>query len=184
MAHRKRKNILTPMQKCLIKILVDNHKLHVAQRVSRADCYVRAGYSDTSPAQGVASAIQKEHIKNAIIRLAPDFYGVKKPSDAPTTDAEEAMANLAKFSKVSAQGAYNYTEALRKQAAEGGGVDIVPVLLSAFLTESELDQYRDKPQDVVVATDNKPPEPKASADDNAESPVNVDDTARCEVADE
>ena len=176
MAHMKRKTTLTDNQKRLVKLLADNYKLHATQRVSQGSLYNKAGYNNKNPDQGVASEIRKPHIKIALTRLCPTFYGATSDDNGPQTAAEEAMDNLKKFSKQSSQGAYNYTEALRKQAAEGGGVDIVPVLLSAFLTESELDEYRDKPQDVVVATDNKPPEPKA----NAETPVNIKETCKDE----
>jgi len=139
--------------------------------------YNDAGYNNKYPAQAVAKEIQKPHIKAHLLRLNPAFYHKKEEYDGSMTEAEWAYEQLKKFAPDNAQAAYNFVEYHRKRSQEGGGVDVVAVLLSSFLSEEQLDEYRDNiPQDVVVATVHKKPDVGESQSEVAETPVNIEVT--------
>ena len=153
------KRKLSPEQKHFCRMIAENSLKHPAERVSVGALYLEAGYQSKTPAQHGATAIRKPHLEKEIARLTALLKGEQPPDDANQSEAQWAYENLKKLAPKSPSAAAQLLEHHRKKEADGGGVDVVPVLLSPFLTEQQLDEFRSAtPQDVVVATEHKPPE--------------------------
>jgi len=176
MAHKKKRPIqLTEKQKQFCELVVDNEQLHATEQVNRGILYLKAGYNSKHPDSGAAQEIKKKHIQAELSRVRKAKYGIEPEPETIKSEQEEAEENLKKWSTQSSQGANNYALYLLKKK-EAGIIEntVRKVLLSAFLPESEQDEYADElPDGVVLAGKNK----RDNKPESAKSPVNKGETA-------
>ena len=146
---------VTEKQEKLCHLVIQNEQTPDQERLKDAELYALAGYSSKTPRRHVAVELQKEHIQSRLSYLRAVSKGETPPTDDGIISDTELEKILCKHAKNNAQAAAKLAEIRMKREATGGGMDVTALLLSPFLSESELDQMRDdKPQDVVVAGSN------------------------------
>ncbi len=149
----------------------------VASGKSKQDAILQAGYKATNSLSMGAQEIRKPWVADRVAWYCKHKYNTEPPKPAVESSSHKSLDDLKgtlyKHIDRNPAAAVKAVEIALKEMSDGKGVDIVPLLLSPFLSESELDRYRDaRPQDVVVAGENK----SENDAESAKEPAIIDET--------
>jgi hypothetical protein len=124
---------------------------------SATDSILQAGYATRNPGVMGAQELAKPHIQRKIKWLCDHKYEAAVPDAAiPDTgilNDEQLEQILCQHAKSNPMAAGKLADIRLKRQSHGEGIDTVPLLLSPFLSDYDLDLMRDeRPKGVEVAT--------------------------------